>query len=63
VSAADFTTAESRNGAHALVRSLVIGPPNEKEEARPDFIKQAHRKRSFKVWMDEMIRTLSDYFW
>lgn len=59
----DFSTAESRNGAHALVRSLIIGPPNEKEEAKVDFIKQTHRKRYFQLWMDEMVGTLSDYFW
>lgn len=49
--------------AHALVKSLMIGPPNQKEEARVDFMQQTHRKRIFKLWIEEIIGVLSDYFW
>lgn len=49
--------------AHALVRSLVLGPPNEREEAKHDFIQRSHVQRLYKAWMEEIIGTLSDYFW
>lgn len=49
--------------AYPLVRSLVIGPPNEKEEAQVYFIKSTRKIRVFKLWMDEVIGVLSDYFW
>jgi hypothetical protein len=53
----------SRGSAHGLVRSLLLGPPNEKEEAKHDFIRLSHGKRPYKLWMEEIIGVLSDYFW
>lgn len=49
--------------AFGLVKSLVAGPPNEKEEAQVYFIKSTRKTRVFKLWMDEVIGVLSDYFW
>lgn len=49
--------------AYGLVKSLVIGPPNEKEEAQVYFIKSTRKNRVYKLWMDEIIGVLSDYFW
>lgn len=49
--------------AHELVKSLMIGPPNEKEQATVDFMQKTRRVRQYKLWMDEIIGTLSDYFW
>ncbi|SCV73429.1 BQ2448_7355 [Microbotryum intermedium] len=46
-----------------LVRSMMLGPPNEKDEAKVDFIKNAHRPRPFKKWMVEMSDCVRDYFW
>lgn len=51
------------SSAHDLVRSLLIGPPNEKEETTIHFVQQAHKLRPFKLWMDEIAGILSDYFW
>lgn len=53
----------SSGSAHLYVQSLLIGPPNEKEEAKHDFIQRSHTKRVYKLWMDEIIGLLSDYFW
>jgi hypothetical protein len=46
-----------------LVRSLVLGPPDEKEEAQPDFMKQTRRPRRFKRWIKEVEGVVLDYFW
>ncbi|SCZ95238.1 BZ3500_MvSof-1268-A1-R1_Chr11-2g03376 [Microbotryum saponariae] len=50
-------------GTRLLVRSMMLGPPDEKEEAKVDFIKNAHRARPFKKWMVEMSDCVRDYFW
>ncbi|KAI5481888.1 hypothetical protein MNV49_000165 [Pseudohyphozyma bogoriensis] len=49
--------------AHELVWSLMLGPPNEKEEAKVDFIQEAHRPRIFKTWVTEIQDCVRDYFW
>lgn len=51
------------SAGYSLVKSLVIGPPNEKEEAQVYFIKSTRKSRVYKLWMDEVIGVLSDYFW
>lgn len=48
---------------YRLVYSLVLGPPNEKEEAKVDFIQETHRPRIFKRWVSELSDTCRDYFW
>ncbi|KDE04696.1 hypothetical protein MVLG_04919 [Microbotryum lychnidis-dioicae p1A1 Lamole] len=50
-------------GTRLLVRSMMLGPPDAKEEAKVDFIKNAHRARPFKKWMVEMSDCVRDYFW
>ena len=48
---------------HRFVVSLMEGPPDEKEEAKVDFIKQSHRPRVFKAWVTEIADCVRDYFW
>lgn len=49
--------------SHQMVKSLVMGPPDEAEESRVDFIRQAHRSRRFKKFVIELTGVLSDFFW
>ena len=44
----------SERSAHALVKSLIIGPPDEREEAKVDFIRQAHKSRRYKKFINEV---------
>ncbi|KAM0747108.1 hypothetical protein T439DRAFT_329352 [Meredithblackwellia eburnea MCA 4105] len=48
---------------HSLVFSLMVGPPDEKTEAKVDFAKGMVRKRIFKKWVIEMSDCVRDYFW
>lgn len=48
---------------HEMVLSLVMGPPNEKEEAKVDFAKGMVRPRIFKTWVGELNDTVRDFFW
>lgn len=54
---------QSSFATYLVVKSLIIGPPNEKEEAQVYFMKSTRKTRAFKLWMDEIIGVLSDYFW
>ena len=48
---------------HEMVLSLVIGPPNEKHEAKVDFAKSMVRPRRLKTWVTELADTVRDFFW
>lgn len=54
---------ERKTEIHRFVYSLMQGPPNEKEEAKVEFIQQAHQERRFKVWITELSDCVRDYFW
>ncbi|KAK4054982.1 hypothetical protein OIO90_003323 [Microbotryomycetes sp. JL221] len=54
---------QRRRMTHLLVHSLVQGPPNEKEESKLNFIKQAHKTRRFAIWVKEISDVVRDYFW
>ncbi|GAA5827370.1 hypothetical protein JCM11251_003784 [Rhodosporidiobolus azoricus] len=49
--------------AHRFVLSLMEGPPNEKEDAKVDFIRSTHRPRVYKTWVTEISDCVRDYFW
>ncbi|KAH8916703.1 hypothetical protein BT69DRAFT_1228051 [Atractiella rhizophila] len=49
--------------AHLLVRSLIVGPPDPKQESKPDFMQEVHRPRIYKNWLSEFLGVLMDYFW
>ncbi|ORY84625.1 hypothetical protein BCR35DRAFT_302919 [Leucosporidium creatinivorum] len=59
----DALTPERKTEVHRFVYSLMQGPPNEKEEAKLDFIQQTHQERAFKVWVTELSDCVRDYFW
>ncbi|GAA6059961.1 hypothetical protein JCM10212_001310 [Sporobolomyces blumeae] len=59
----EVLTPERILSTHRFVVSLMEGPPDEKEEAKVDFIKQAHRPRMFKAWVSEIADCVRDYFW
>ncbi|KAL8280110.1 hypothetical protein RQP46_007440 [Phenoliferia psychrophenolica] len=48
---------------HEMVLSLVIGAPDEKQEAKVDFAKSMVRPRQFKTWVTELSDTVRDFFW
>jgi hypothetical protein len=58
----DLTNRDS-SAIHQLVRSLMLGPPNEKEEALHEFVRESHTPRPFKRWIAELTGVLSDCFW
>lgn len=53
----------SSHPAHELAKQLLMGPEDEAEASRVDFIRQAHRSRRFKKFVLELTGLLSDYFW
>lgn len=58
------TSADSRRtAAYNFVKSLLVGPPNEKEESQVYFMKSTRKTRLFRLWMEEVVGVLSDYFW
>lgn len=57
------SSSSTGNSAHALVSSLLIGPPNEKEESKHDFMQNAHRVRTYRLWIQEIDGVINDYFW
>lgn len=59
----EVLTPERIQASHRFVVSLMEGPPDEKEEAKVDFIKQSHRPRVFKAWVTEIADCVRDYFW
>ncbi|GAA5914749.1 hypothetical protein JCM5296_003855 [Sporobolomyces johnsonii] len=59
----EVLTPERIQQAHRMAVSLMEGPPNEKEEAKVDFIKETHRPRVFKTWVQEIADCVRDYFW
>lgn len=59
----EVLTHERIEATHRFMISLMEGPPDEKEEARVDFIKQSHRPRIFKAWVTEIGDCVRDYFW
>ncbi|GAA5875319.1 hypothetical protein JCM8547_003203 [Rhodosporidiobolus lusitaniae] len=59
----EVLTPERIQRARRLVLSLVEGPPNEKEDAKVDFIQQTHRPRVYKTWVTEISDCVRDYFW
>ncbi|GAA6015639.1 hypothetical protein JCM11491_007180 [Sporobolomyces phaffii] len=59
----EVLTPERVQGTHRFLISLMEGPPDEKEEAKVDFIKQSHRPRIFKAWVTEIGDCVRDYFW
>lgn len=61
--ASDALSPERKLETHRFVYSLMLGPPNEKEEAKVDFIQQAHHPRPFKIWVTELSDCVRDYFW
>lgn len=54
---------EKRIRAHELLKSLMLGPPSEKEEAEHDFMKDVRRPRIFKAWIKEISSVTRDYYW
>lgn len=54
---------ERRKGTHELVRTLMMGPPDEKEESKLDFMRDAHKPRTYKAWITELAGTVRDYYW
>ncbi|GAA5952099.1 hypothetical protein JCM21900_006250 [Sporobolomyces salmonicolor] len=59
----EVLTPERIQQAHRMAMSLMEGPPNEKEEAKVDFIRETHRPRVFKTWVQEIADCVRDYFW
>ncbi|GAA5948889.1 hypothetical protein JCM3765_003942 [Sporobolomyces pararoseus] len=59
----EVLTPERVQATHRFVISLMEGPPDEKEEAKVDFIKRSHRPRIFKAWVTEIGDCVRDYFW
>ncbi|BGP17556.1 hypothetical protein JCM10213_004097 [Rhodosporidiobolus nylandii] len=59
----EVLTPERVQQAHRFAVSLMQGPPDEKEEAKVDFVKAAVRPRVFKTWVDEIASCVRDYFW
>lgn len=59
----EHVSIEQQIMTHLFARSLMMGPPDEKEEAKVDFIRGAHQPRIFKRWVREMLATANDYFW
>ncbi|GAA5929946.1 uncharacterized protein JCM15063_004674 [Sporobolomyces koalae] len=59
----EVLTSERILSTHRFLISLMEGPPDEKEEAKVDFIKQSHRPRIFKTWVTEIADCVRDYFW
>jgi hypothetical protein len=57
------TPASQEVSTFELVRSLLLGPPDEKEEAQPDFMKETRKPRRFKRWIKEVEGVALDYFW
>ncbi|GAA5980792.1 hypothetical protein JCM11641_002653 [Rhodosporidiobolus odoratus] len=59
----EVLTPERIQQTHRFVVSLMEGPPDEKEEAKVDFVKVAVRPRVFKTWVTEISDCVRDYFW
>ena len=59
----EVLTPERVQATHRFMISLMEGPPDEKEEAKVDFIKRSHRPRIFKAWVTEIGDCVRDYFW
>ncbi|GAA6028804.1 hypothetical protein JCM8097_007404 [Rhodosporidiobolus ruineniae] len=59
----EVLTPERVQQTRRLVVSLMMGPPDEKEDAKVDFIQVAHRPRVFKTWVTEIADCVRDYFW
>lgn len=59
----EVLTPERVQQARRFVVSLVEGPPDEKEDAKVDFIQQTHRPRVYKTWVKEIADCVRDYFW
>ncbi|GAA5889587.1 hypothetical protein JCM6882_007077 [Rhodosporidiobolus microsporus] len=59
----EVLTPERVQQAHRFVVSLMEGPPNEKEDAKVDFIRSTHRPRVYKTWVTEISDCVRDYFW
>ncbi|GAA5896035.1 uncharacterized protein JCM6883_001693 [Sporobolomyces salmoneus] len=59
----EVLTPERIQSTHRFLISLMEGPPDEKEEAKVDFIKRSHRPRIFKAWVTEIGDCVRDYFW
>jgi hypothetical protein len=53
----------ARPSARTLVRTLMVGPPDEKEATTVDWIRQSRRPKVFKRWIEELVALLCDYFW
>lgn len=51
------------SGAQALVRRLLLGPPDLKREQIVEFVSQTHRSRPYKKLVTELTGVLMDYFW
>lgn len=56
-------TPQRQAATHAFAYSLMLGPPSAKEQAKVDFIQQAHRPRAMRTWVTEWCEVLRDYFW
>jgi hypothetical protein len=50
---------ERKSRTHDFVRTLLMGPPDE----RSTIMKDAHKERLFKTWLKELSDCLRDYFW
>ena len=59
----EVLTPQRVQATHRFMISLMEGPPDEKEEAKIDFIKRSHRPRIFKTWVTEIGDCVRDYFW
>lgn len=54
---------ERKRSTHEFVKSLMMGPPDEKAEQQIEFISSLHRPRLYKVWVTELGDCVRDYFW
>lgn len=60
----DAGTSDARSSrAHQFVNALMLGPGNEKERQKVDFIQDTHRARIYKPWVKEIGDCCRDYFW
>lgn len=58
-----YTNAATQQTSHDLVKSLMQGPPDEKEMNQVNWLASSHRARPFRKWVEELTGIISDFFW
>lgn len=59
----NHTNSTATTSTFELVRNLVLGPPDEKEDAHVEFMKEMRKPRLFRRWVSELEGVCMDYFW